>query len=157
GREQARVEGDSIVTGVAVQPDGKLVAVGTIDGRLRFFDVVSGAAVGAPLEVGKGAVWQVAFSPDGQLLAVAVDPDGGGGCDAQTREGEVQLWDAPSRRRLGPAIEPGAGSVLSVAFSRDGNLLATGSYAGRLDLWDVATRARHGKPMAVADDGVPVV
>jgi WD40 repeat protein len=44
--------------------------------------------------------------------------------------------------------------VLSVAFNREGTLLATGSYFGRLDLWDVATHARHGKPMTVADDGV---
>ena len=28
---------------------------------------------------------------------------------------------------------------------------------GRLDLWDVATQARHGKPMRVTDDGVPSV
>jgi WD40 repeat protein len=41
-----------------------------------------------------------------------------------------------------------------VAFNRDGTLLATGSYFGRLDLWDVATQARHGKSMRVADDGV---
>ena len=58
---------------------------------------------------------------------------------------------------MGRQIAPGAGSVLSLAFSRDGTLLATGSYAGRLDLWDVATQARHGKPMRVADDGVPSV
>ena len=55
---------------------------------------------------------------------------------------------------MGRAIKPGAGSVLSVAFNADGTLLATGSYTGRLDLWDVATRAHHGKPMKVADDGV---
>jgi WD40 repeat protein len=43
-----------------------------------------------------------------------------------------------------------------VAFNRDGTLLATGS-PGRLDLWDVATQARHGRPMKVADDGVLTV
>jgi len=62
-----------------------------------------------------------------------------------------------SGRRVGRAIEPGGGSVLSVAFNGDGRLLATGSYFGRLDLWDVATQAHHGKTMRVADDGVPVV
>jgi WD40 repeat protein len=44
--------------------------------------------------------------------------------------------------------------VFSTAFSRDGTLLATGSYAGQLDLWDVGTRTRHGKPMRITDDGV---
>ena len=47
--------------------------------------------------------------------------------------------------------------MLSLAFSRDGKLLATGSYKGRLDLWDVATLARNGKSMRVVDDGVPSV
>jgi WD40 repeat protein len=51
---------------------------------------------------------------------------------------------------------PGGGSVFSLAFSRDGSLLATGS-GGRLDLWDVATQAHRGTPMRVADDGVPSV
>ena len=47
--------------------------------------------------------------------------------------------------------------MLSLAFSPDGKLLATGSYRGRLDLWDVAARSRHGKPMTVKDDGFPSV
>jgi len=44
-----------------------------------------------------------------------------------------------------------------MAFSRDGTLLATGSYRGRLDLWDVATQAHHGRRMTVADDGLASV
>jgi WD40 repeat protein len=86
-----------------------------------------------------------------------VDPNRVESFNAQQRQGEVQLWDVTSRRRVGPTIEPGAGSVLSVAFSHDGTLLATGSYKGRLDLWDVATRARVGKPVTIADDGVLTV
>jgi WD40 repeat protein len=156
-REEARVEGDSVVTGVAVHPDGSLVAVGTIDGHVRFFDLESGAAIGVPLSVGKGAIWQLAFSPDRRLLAVAVDPNVIAGFNAQKRQGEVQLWDVTSRQRVGRAIEPGAGSVLSVAFSHDGALLATGSYKGQFDLWDVATRARVGKPVTIVDDGVLTV
>ena len=123
-------------------------------GRSRFFDPKSGAAVGSPLVWGSSAVWQVAFSPNGKLLAVAVDPNGADGFYRQQRQGEVQLWDVDSRSRVGRAIAPGGGSVLSVAFNPDGTLLATGS-GGRLDLWDVATQAHHGKPMRVADDGCP--
>jgi WD40 repeat protein len=40
-----------------------------------------------------------------------------------------------------------------VAFDHAGTLLATASYAGQLDLWDVATHAHHGNPMRVTDDG----
>ena len=154
GRRARRVPGDSVVTGVAVHPDGKLVAAGTIDGRVRFFDLESGADVGRPLALGNAAVWQIAFSPDGRLLAVAVDPNGVQGFNDQQLQGQVQLWDVGSRHRVGRTIVPGAGSVLSLAFDGDGTRLATGSYEGRLDLWDVATQARVGEPMRVADDGV---
>ena len=151
-RPALRIDGDSIVTAVAFHPDGKLIAVGTIDGHVRLFDT-TGAAVGSPIDEGSAAVWEVAFSPDGKLLAVAVDPNGVDGFTAQQRQGEVQLWDVDTRSRVGRAIEPGGGSVLSLAFNRDGTLLATGSYGGRLDVWDVATQAASGKPMRVVDDG----
>jgi len=156
-RQILRIDGSSIVTTVAFRPDGTLVAVGTIDGHVRFFDSKSGAAVGRVVNARGAAIWQVAFSPDGKLLAVDVDPNGVKGFNLQRRQGEVQLWDVDSRRRVGRAIAPGGGSVLSVAFSRDGTLLATGSYRGRLDLWDVATQAHHGRPMTVADDGLASV
>ena len=72
-----------------------------------------------PLDVGDAAVWQVAFSPNGRLLAVAVGPERrGDGFYSQQRQGEVQLWDVDSRSRVGRAIVPGGGSVLSVAFNR---------------------------------------
>ena len=150
-QEVLRLEGDSVVAGVAVHPDGKLMAIGTIDGDVRFVDAESGAPVGTPLDFGKSAVWQVAFSPDGRLVAVAVDPNGVDGFKAQKHQGEVQLWDVSTRRPVGRPIRPGAGSVLSLAFSGDGKLLATGS-AGRVDLWDTASRAHVGKPMTVVDD-----
>ena len=153
-RGAPRIDVGSVVTAVAFRPDGSLIAVGTIDGKVRFFDPTSGAAVGPAIDGGESTVWQIGFSPDGRLLAVAVDPNGVDGFYDQQRQGEVQLWDVDSRRRVGRKITPGAGSVLSVAFSRDGTLLATGSHAGRLDLWDVATRARYGESMTVTDDGV---
>jgi len=152
-REARLLDTGSIVTTVAVGPAGN-IAVGTVDGRVRLVDPVSKAAAALPLGVRNAAVWQVAFSPDGRLLAVAVDPNGGGdGFYVQQRQGEVQLWDVGSRSRVGRKIAPGAGSVVAVAFNRDGTLLATGS-GGRLDLWDVATQAHRGKPMRVSDDGI---
>ena len=156
-RKVLRMHGDSIVTAVAFRPDGKLIATGTIDGKVRLYDARNGAPVGPPIEENGAWIWQVAFSPNGKLLAIAVDPNGVDGFFDQRRTGEVQLWDVDSRRRVGRAITPRAGSVLSLAFSPDGTLLATGSYRGRLDLWDVATRSRRGKSMKVKDDGFPSV
>jgi WD40 repeat protein len=157
GRKVMRIGGDSIATAVAFRPHEKLIAVGTIDGTVRLFDARNGSAVATPVDEKGAAIWQVAFSPDGKLLAIAVDPNGIDGFFDQRRHGEVLLWDVDSRRLVGQAITPRAGSVLSLAFSPDGALLATGSYRGRVDLWNVATRSRHGKPMKVKDDGFPSV
>jgi WD40 repeat protein len=156
-RQARRIDIGPVVTAVAFHPDGNLIAVGTIDGKVRLFDSKSGAAVGSPLDQPNTAVWQIGFSPDGRLLAVAVDPNGVEGFYGQQRQGAVQLWDVDSSSRAGREIAPGGGSVLSLAFNRSGTLLATGSYGGRLDLWNVLTQAGHGKPMRVADDGFPSV
>ena len=122
---------------------------------MRFFDPKSGAAVGSALDGGNSAVWQLGFSPDGRLLAVALDPNGVDGFYGQQRQGEVQLWDVdvPASRRAGDCARA-ADRCSPWPSAADGTLLATGSYFGRLDLWDVATLAAHGKPMRVADDGV---
>ena len=101
-------------------PMGSTSPSATIDGKVRLFDAQSGAVVGRPLDVGQGAVWQIAFSPDGRLLAVAVDPNGEDGFNVQQRQGEVQLWDVDTRSRVGRAIAPGAGSVLSWPSTRTG-------------------------------------
>ncbi len=146
-RQTRRIEVGSIVTAVALHPDGDLVAVGTIDGKVRLFDPKSGAPAGSAIDGGKSAVWQIGFSPDGHLLAVAVDPNGVDGFYDQQRQGEVQLWDVESRKRVG-RVAPGGGSVLSLAFSRDGTLLATGSHGAARPVG----RGNPGSPRQ-ADDG----
>ncbi len=82
--------------------------------------------------------WDVAYSPDGKLLATAhsrhEDP------------GEVKLWDTATGAMVAMWTARGRG-VLSVAFSPDGRLLA-GRVAARNEpqswprvvLWDVASR-----------------
>ena len=74
---------------------------------------------------------------------------------SQQRQGEVQLWDVGSRSRVGQAIVPGAGSVLSVAFNPDGTLLATGSYEGGSTCGTWPTQTRRGKPMRVVGRRLP--
>ena len=89
---------------------------------------------------GAGFINSVAFSPDGHTLASG---DSGG---------TVQLWDVaqpwrPSLLGQPLASAPGAGQaggsdfVTSVAFSRDGQTLASGGYDGAIRLWSVADPA----------------
>ena len=81
---------------------------------------------GAIARLGKGTMREVAFSPDGSLLAVASSFG-------------IWLYDAATSREL--ALLLGHTSVVnSVSFSPDGSTLASGSDDGTVKLWDVATR-----------------
>ena len=70
-----------------------------------------------------GAVWAVAFSPDGRLLATG-SPDK-----------TARLWDPATGERLRTLLRRTPAS-LGVAFSPDGRLLATASNDKTARLWD---------------------
>ena len=82
----------------------------------------------AVVRLGKGTIGEsdraVAFSPDGQRLAVA---SGIG----------VWLYEVATSQPL--ALLPSESSVNSVVFSSDGTLLASGLNNGRVELWVVET------------------
>jgi hypothetical protein len=84
------------------------------------------------------AAYAVAFHPDGNILAVA-----GAGRDGAA----VELWEVPARRRIATltAAADSDGLFRSVAFSRDGSLLAAGGY-NSLSLWKVTTQNRIDLP-----------
>ena len=75
-----------------------------------------------------GAVWGVALSGDGRLLA-------SGGLD-----GAVWLWEAPSGQLLA-TMHGHTGPVAGVALSGDGQLLASGGADGMVRLWEVRSGA----------------
>jgi WD40 repeat protein/class 3 adenylate cyclase/tRNA A-37 threonylcarbamoyl transferase component Bud32 len=152
-----RFEVGQSVLSLAFSPDGKLLATGSVDGKVRLWDVATRAEAGQPLDVGPAWVWQVAFSPDGELLAVATDPNGPRDIFNPDRQGEVQLWGVGTHQPVGRPMVPGKHSVVAVAFSPDGRLLATGSQEERAQLWDVATQERVGLAMDVPDEAVLAV
>ncbi|MBA9002272.1 WD40 repeat domain-containing serine/threonine protein kinase [Thermomonospora cellulosilytica] len=110
---------------VAFAPDGRLLATGGEDGRVRLVDVTGRRQVAALAGHGH-AVLAVAFSPDGRLLA-------SGGHD-----GTVILWDVERARRVA-TLAPDLGVVGSVGFGPDGRRLAVAGADG-VRIWDTVTR-----------------
>jgi WD40 repeat protein len=76
---------------------------------------------------GTAGATQVAFSPDGQRLAVGA------------KDGGVSLWSADRLEVIRTLKPQHRGVVTSLAFSGDGRRLAVGAADGRLGVWDLAT------------------
>jgi WD40 repeat protein len=75
-------------------------------------------------------VLAVAFSLDGKRLVTAGEPRRPG-------QGHLKIWEAATGREL--VKGQGIRGVRTVAFSRDGAMLATGDLAGHIKLRDAAT------------------
>ena len=88
---------------------------------------------GAIARLGKGEMRDIAYSPDGRLLAMAVLAD-------------ILLYDTGNGQEVA-RLAGHTGAITRLSFSPDGLTLASGGsgrYDDRMYLWDVATRTlRH--------------
>jgi WD40 repeat protein len=171
------ISSNHTVTGLALSPDGKTVAVAA--GGLQLWATASGQPIGRPVP-GSDPAGSVAFSPDGTLLAfIGADgrarlwntatqqqvgaPMGVGGSGTSGAlafgpggttlatvgaNGTARLWSVATQRPIGAPMTAGSGpGPAAAAFSPDGRTLATASGDGTTRLWDVATRHEIGSPM----------
>ncbi|WP_184503528.1 WD40 repeat domain-containing serine/threonine protein kinase [Streptomyces botrytidirepellens] len=131
------------VQGMAFSPDGKTLATGSDEGKVRLWDVARRKPK-ATFTQRDGAgndgfeIRNVAFSPNGKVLA------------ATNMTGWVTLWDVAEHRQIRFLYSGGE----SVAFSPDGKLFATGSKSKSLHLWD--TNGRGDEPLAYFNPTAPV-
>ena len=109
-------------------PDGKTLASGSEDGKVRLWDVES-RTLKATLTGHTDIVTDVAFSRDGKTLA------------SSSYDGTVRLWNITTETEIATLTEiptlSTARTVWSVDFSPDGKTLASGSEDGKVRLWDL--------------------
>ena len=106
------------VTSVAFSRDGAILATGSRDRTVKLWDVATQQEIDT-LEEHTAPVYSVAFSPvDATLLATG------------SWDWTVRLWDVETQHDI--ATLRHAGTVSSVAFSRDGSTLAAGSRIGSI-------------------------
>lgn len=107
---------------------------------------------GAKLRLGKGSLYAIKFTPDGNRIAVATS---------------IGIWIYDAQTGVELALLVGhADIVTSLGFPADGRFLASGSLDGTVRLWDIETGKqlalyaghwRGIKAIAVSPDGKTVV
>jgi WD40 repeat protein len=97
---------------------------------------------GSPINTQQEEAQDVAWSPDGRLLATA------------RKDGNVRFFNPATGRPVGPGLVGHTGAVWAVAFDPTGRTIATGSIDDSVRIWDVAIRRPLGPPMTGHSDYV---
>src|SRR5262249_45070544 len=122
--ERLREAGQQCVeNGLAISPDGRLLATGGGDGVIQLWDLATGQAM-PKLTGHRSEITSLEFSRDGRVLA------------SGSMDGGVKLWDTDTWKPRVP-FEQNEG-VRCVALSPAGRTLALGSTDQAIRLWDTA-------------------
>ena len=127
-------------TGVALSPDGKVLAATARDGVGWLWDITDRREPKVLAKIPTGHAKAAAFSPNGELLVTASGP-------------APVLWDVSDPRRpteIARLRSAHNETVAAVAFSPDSGAFAVTGTEGALHVWDVSVELVERRVCAVA-------
>jgi WD40 repeat protein len=120
------VPNQSLYYALAFSHDGKILATGGTDQKIRLWDVSSAKQLREYPSHANGRTSSLMFASGSKFLASAGD------------DGLVCLWDSFSNKEI-RRLTGHDSAIHTLALSGDGKLLASGHADGAAVLWDVAT------------------
>ena len=125
-----------VCQGISISPDEKTFASSSSAGRVRIWDLEAGQLkFDLKFPRGPARVWQIAYSPDGTMLAVGADR-------------HLGIWNPTTGRLIKELTPMPRSGVLSLAWSADGRYLAAGSgdvdnlQDGSIGIWTIEPAAK---------------
>ncbi|KIJ05633.1 hypothetical protein PAXINDRAFT_21129 [Paxillus involutus ATCC 200175] len=113
------------VRSIVWSPDGRQLISACNDGQIWFWSAATGTQLGSPLQAHLDEINEMAISPSGSLLASA------------SNDHTARLWSTITRQPFGRVLQHND-HVICVAFSPNGQFVATGGKEGIIFLWDLS-------------------
>jgi WD40 repeat protein len=182
-RWQAHDGEDAGRCSVAFSPDGKTIATGGADGKVRRWDAATGKELGPAIEPHRRHCQNVAYldadtlftfgwqepvnfwdretakpkrlfvGAEWQITALAYSPDGRHLATGGDDGEPIRVWEAASGKQVA-LLRDGIFDVTCLRFSPDGTSLISGDYGGSIRWWEWAKGSTPAKRHVCENKGI---